>query len=73
LVEACGTRFPQKTSAHTLRHTFAHNYLERHPGDVVGLAVLLGHSSLDTTLLYCQPSVDQLANRVEQISINAYL
>jgi site-specific recombinase XerD len=73
LVEACGTRFPQETCAHTLRHTFAHNYLERHQGDVVGLAALLGHSSLDTTLLYCQPSVGQLANSVEQISINAYL
>jgi site-specific recombinase XerD len=73
LVEACGSRFPQETSAHTLRHTFAHNYLDQHKGDIVGLATLLGHSSLDTTILYCQPSVDQLATRVEEISLNAYL
>lgn len=73
LVEACGSRFPQETSAHTLRHTFAHNYLERHPGDIGGLATLLGHSSLDTTMLYSQPSVNQLATRVEEISLNAYL
>jgi site-specific recombinase XerD len=73
LVEACGSRFPQETSAHTLRHTFAHNYLERHPGDIGGLATLLGHSSLDTTMLYSQPSVNQLAARIEEISLNAYL
>jgi site-specific recombinase XerD len=72
LVEACGSRFPQETSAHTLRHTFAHNYLDQHKGDIVGLATLLGHSSLDTTMLYSQPSVNQLATRVEEISLNAY-
>ena len=32
-------------SAHTLRHTFARNYLAEYPGDVVGLASLLGHTS----------------------------
>ncbi|MBA2392838.1 MAG: tyrosine-type recombinase/integrase [Ktedonobacteraceae bacterium] len=73
LVEDCGVHFPQETSAHTLRHTFAHNYLNQHKGDIVGLATLLGHSSLDTTMLYSQPSVNQLAARVEEISLNAYL
>jgi integrase/recombinase XerC len=37
---------PAQTSAHTLRHTFARNYLAEHPGDIVGLASLLGHTSL---------------------------
>ncbi len=32
---------PAQTSAHTLRHTFARNYLVQYPGDVVGLATLL--------------------------------
>src|SRR6266566_2749461 len=36
---------PRQTSAHTLRHTFARNYLAQYPGDVVGLATLLGHTS----------------------------
>jgi site-specific recombinase XerD len=40
---------PTHTSAHTLRHTFARNYLTENPGDVVGLASLLGHTSLDNT------------------------
>jgi site-specific recombinase XerD len=72
LVKAAGALVPEETSAHTLRHTFARSYLAQYPGDVVGLATLLGHSSLDTTRLYCQPSVDQLGTRVEQLNINAY-
>lgn len=72
LVRAAGELVPPKTSAHTLRHTFAHNYLAQYPGDVVGLATLLGHTSLDTTRLYSQPTVSQLSTRVEQLKINAY-
>ncbi len=72
LVKAAGDLVPQKTSAHTLRHTFARNYLAQYPGDLVGLATLLGHSSLDTTRLYSQPTVSQLSTRVEQLKINAY-
>src|SRR6266567_1529 len=49
-------------SAQTLRHTFARSYLAQYPGDVVGLA----------TRLYSQPSVEQLAKRVDQLDINAY-
>ncbi|HEY6410944.1 MAG TPA: tyrosine-type recombinase/integrase [Ktedonobacteraceae bacterium] len=63
---------PQTASAHTLRHTFAQNYLAQYPGDIIGLATLLGHSSLDTTRLYSQPTVSQLSTRVEQLKINAY-
>ena len=62
---------PTKTSAHTLRHTFARNYLAEYPGDVVGLATLLGHTSLDTTRIYSQPTLEQLSTRVEQLSQNA--
>ncbi len=72
LVKAAGELVPEETSAHTLRHTFARSYLARYPGDVVGLATLLGHSSLDTTRLYSQPEASQLAIRVEQLNINAY-
>jgi integrase/recombinase XerC len=72
LVKASGVLVPEETSAHTLRHTFARSYLAQYPGDVVGLATLLGHSSLDTTRLYSQPEVSQLATRVEQLDLNAY-
>jgi site-specific recombinase XerD len=63
---------PVQTSAHTLRHTFARNYLAQYPGDLVGLATLLGHTSLDTTRIYSQPTVEQLSTRVEQLRQNAY-
>jgi site-specific recombinase XerD len=63
---------PAQTSAHTLRHTFARNYLAEHPGDIVGLASILGHTSLDTTRIYSQPTIEQLSPRVEQLSQNAY-
>lgn len=63
---------PPTTSPHTLRHTFARRYLATHPGDLVGLAALLGHSTLETTRLYVHPTADQLAARLEQLDLNAY-
>lgn len=63
---------PVKTSAHTLRHTFARNYLAEYPGDIIGLATLLGHTSLETTRIYSQPTVEQLTKRVEHLNQNAY-
>ena len=51
LVKATGDLVPEETSTHHLRHTFARSYLAQYPGDLVGLATLLGHSSLDTTRL----------------------
>ncbi len=72
LVEAVGELVPEETSAHHLRHTFACSYLAQYPGDLVGLATLLGHLSLDTTRLYGEPSVSQLASRVERLALNAY-
>jgi site-specific recombinase XerD len=72
LVRAAGKLVPQETTVHSLRHTFARSYLSAYPGDVVGLATLLGHSSLDTTRLYSQPAASQLAARVERLPLNAY-
>ena len=60
------------TSAHALRHSFARNYLAENPGGVVGLASLLGHTTLDTTRLYSQPTLEHLTMHVEQLSQNAY-
>lgn len=57
-------------SAHTLRHTFAVNYLHQNPGKLIELASLLGHESLDTTALYARPSADELADDVERSPLN---
>jgi len=71
LVAAAGAVVPAGTSAHQLRHTFARSYLGQSPGDGVGLATLLGHSSLDTTRRYSEPAVAQLATQLERLSLNA--
>ena len=74
LVRDCAARglVPSDTTPHSLRHTFAHRYLAQYPGDLVGLARLLGHADLNSTLLYVQPTNEELAQRVEQLPLNAY-
>ena len=74
VVAECANRelVPEETKPHDLRHTFAHRYLQQHPGDLVGLARILGHVSLDTTKIYTQLTPGELAQRVEQIPLNAY-
>ena len=37
---------------HALRHTFAHRWLKKHPGDIRTLADILGHSDIKTTMIY---------------------
>ncbi|MHB8742549.1 MAG: tyrosine-type recombinase/integrase [Sulfuricaulis sp.] len=41
-----------KTHVHALRAAFACFYLERNPDDLLGLKELMGHRSLNTTLIY---------------------
>ena len=64
------TRIP--VSAHTLRHTFANNYLQANPNQLVELAQLLGHDSLNTTAIYTKSSKAQLSEAVEKSEINIY-
>jgi len=59
-------------SAHTLRHTFALNYLKQNPGKLVDLANLLGHESLDTTAVYTKPSQADLGRDLENSLLNVY-
>jgi site-specific recombinase XerD len=63
---------PASTTPHSLRHTFATRYLACHPHDLVGLARLLGHSSITTTQIYVQPTDAEITARVEQLDLNAY-
>lgn len=53
---------------HTLRHTFATRYLEANPGDLVGLATILGHESLETLRIYTVPNRAKLSNKVERLT-----
>ena len=44
-------------TAHTLRHTFASQFLQANPGCLVELSMLMGHESIDTTAIYTKLSV----------------
>ena len=55
-------------SPHILRHTFATHYLKTNPDDLRGLAALLGHSDLNTVMIYTEPSRQDLTDRLERMS-----
>lgn len=52
---------------HVLRHTFATRYLKANTGDLHGLAALLGHVSLNMVMIYTEPTLDDLADRMEKV------
>jgi site-specific recombinase XerD len=56
-----------RISPHTLRHTFATRYLKANKGDLRGLARLLGHVSLNTVMVYTEPDMEDLAERMERV------
>ncbi|WP_066192402.1 tyrosine-type recombinase/integrase [Gracilibacillus timonensis] len=51
-----------KVSPHTLRHTFAVNFM-RLGGDIRALMEILGHTSLETTQVYLKYSKDTILDR----------
>jgi integrase/recombinase XerC len=57
-------------SAHNLRHTFAKRRLDKGE-DVTVVSALLGHSSLNTTLLYLKPGEEDLERAVANRSGDA--
>lgn len=56
-----------RVTPHMLRHTFATRYLNANPDDLRGLAQLLGHTSLDTVMIYTEPSLHELDQRLERM------
>jgi integrase/recombinase XerC len=55
---------PSNVTPHVLRHTFATKIL-RSGVDIVTVAALLGHSRIDTTAIYTQPSWRDLERAVD--------
>jgi site-specific recombinase XerD len=56
-----------RINPHALRHTFAGRYLKANKGDLRGLARLLGHVSLNTVMIYTEPDMEDLAERMERV------
>lgn len=50
-----------KIGAHTLRHTFANNYTKKN-GNVIHLQDILGHSNVQTTMIYANPRKEDVRN-----------
>lgn len=53
---------PEKMHPHGFRHFFAKQYLRYNPNGLVELSGLLGHSSVNTTMIYLQKSEMEMLN-----------
>lgn len=56
-------------SAHVARHTFATNYL-RQGGKVENLQILLGHSKIETTMIYVHIVESEVVKTMDLLNIN---
>jgi hypothetical protein len=53
------------------RHSFSARYLAANPGDLRGLAALLGHANLNPVMIYTQPKTSDLADRMARAETTA--
>lgn len=63
-----GIAFPAGQCAHILRHTYASHFIMQ-GGDIVTLQRILGHSTLDVTMLYAHLSPSHLQDVIRYAPI----
>jgi site-specific recombinase XerD len=56
-----------KVHPHLLRHCFGRQFLEANQNDIVALAALLGHSSLESSRIYVKRTPEQLEAASERL------
>lgn len=66
ITKRCG--FPDVTKIHTLRHTFA-SHMIMQGVDLPTLQKLLGHSDVQTTMIYSHLATDHLAEAMNKLSL----
>lgn len=67
LCEAAGVK-KEKVFPHNLRHLFARTYYEKQK-DIVKLADILGHSSIDTTRIYTMETGEAHRKQIEMLGL----
>ena len=67
IIRECARRAGVEAHPHTLRHTFATRLLREAGADLVTVAEILGHESLNTTARYTRPSGADLEAAVERL------
>lgn len=58
-----------KVHAHSFRHLFAKTFMDASGGNVVELADLLGHSSLETTRIYTRSSSKEKRDKISKLGL----
>ena len=69
VVKQYGRHAGLEISPHTLRHTFGTRLVRRKGVDLVTVAAMMGHESLDTTAIYTRPSEEDMAEAVETLGV----
>ena len=63
---------PPKAGAHTLRHTFGYPYV-KHGGDPFSLRRLMGHSSIESTMLYVRMNNRDLIDQYRRFAPSKHI
>ena len=69
IVKRYGQRAGLDISPHTLRHTFGTRLVRENGVDLVSVASMMGHESLDTTSVYTRPSEEDMAEAAERLAV----